>query len=487
MTVLAWALAAVALVALVVVAMAARRATSRASAAEAATRDLLGAVGEGVVRLGADGRVLDMNPAARDLVGWTPERVAAAGGWDTAVDRGGEGDAHELRRPDEGTVAVTLRSVAGAGGRTVVFTDRRAADAAEAAVAAAHVRAEEATARGDAAEATAAELQGRLREAEAEVAELGERRSRLDALEQELEERQEDAFAHEEAVRALVADAQARATSLDDRDAHLGELEAAIERRAASLDEREADLVEREAALAERAEELQLRHDELEVTRGELDQRGTELDAVEAGALLRAAEAELAAATDAPMPDDVPDPEPVPVPVPVTGAPTADAGRDGAVPTLWAFELLRVERTWRQAMGPMAEPPPTVGQDPGAELAVAVGMELDRLREEAGLSSERRGRPGTDVSPAGALLTLRLVQELLATVGPAADHLDVELAEDGARTVVTLRAEGWDADAADLAAVPLLRGEAERAGGGLTVTDDGTGAQVVELRVAARP
>jgi PAS domain-containing protein len=486
MTVLAWALAAAAVVALVVVALAARRASSRAAAAEAATRDLLGAVGDGVVRLGADGRVLDMNPAARALLDWTPERVAAAGGWEAAVDRGGEGDTRELRRPDDATVPVTLRSVAGAAGRTLVFTDRRAADAADARVADAEQRADEAIARADAAEATAADLQARLRDADARVAELDERQAGLDALEQEIEERREDAFVHEEAVRALVADAQARATSLDDREAHLGELEAAVEARAVGLDEREADLVEREAALAERAEEVQLRHDELEVTRGELDQRATELDAVEAGAQLRAAEAEVAAATDAPMPDDD------------EAEGNAEAGADdpvgaaaaapaGAVPTLWAFELLRVERTWRQAMGPMATAPPTVDQDPGAELAVAVGMELDRLREDSGLSSERRGRPGTDVSPAGALLALRLVQELLAAVGPAADHLDLEMDEDAGRTAVTLRAEGWDADAADLGAIPLLRGEAERAGGGLAVTEEEGGARVVELRVAARP
>ncbi len=109
----------------------------------------------------------------------------------------------------------------------------------------------------------------------------------------------------------------------------------------------------------------------------------------------------------------------------------SDGAADG--PSPWGLLLVRVERQW--AAGVSAGPDERgVGPGtPGEQLTAAVGHELDRLREEAGLYAELRGRAVT-----GDATVLLAVGEALATLATASDHLTVELDHE-----VRVLAEGW--------------------------------------------
>jgi hypothetical protein len=143
------------------------------------------------------------------------------------------------------------------------------------------------------------------------------------------------------------------------------------------------------------------------------------------------------------------------------------AAADALVHALWALELLRVAREWALTSGGAGEPD-AVAVDTGAELLTALGMELDRQREEMGIPGELDTSVVLGELPVStALRGLRVVEEVLAAVSRPSEGLTVAagLDERGA-LVVTITLEEASAD------VPALVRDLA-AGAGASVVADG--------------
>jgi hypothetical protein len=139
---------------------------------------------------------------------------------------------------------------------------------------------------------------------------------------------------------------------------------------------------------------------------------------------------------------------------------------------LWALERHRQARVagtplLGNAIGP--------GLDVAGELAAAVALELELLREEVGTHAELVELDlGDPLDPREALAALRVVQELAATLAKRADELRVTITRERDDTVVTIQAVGWDDPVPNQPAleqgVSALDGNLELANGNGTLT-----------------
>lgn len=161
-----------------------------------------------------------------------------------------------------------------------------------------------------------------------------------------------------------------------------------------------------------------------------------------------------------------------------------EGGTDEAVArALWEAEVERADRTWRASIAPMvlAEAP-----DPSSTaqaLNTTIAHELERLREEVGVSTELRGSIDVDPEPLVALVALRSAQELVAETSRHCNSVDVTLA-GGERLAITVSGEGFDGSGASLRGigtlVALASGEVTTGGGA-----DGSMTTVVHLPLPA--
>lgn len=104
--------------------------------------------------------------------------------------------------------------------------------------------------------------------------------------------------------------------------------------------------------------------------------------------------------------------------------------------TLWALELARVQRRWREAVAPNPlDPPPDPGPDP---LRYAVSVVAAALREEAGTAValdwvlDRLPPPGARVT------VLRVAEELLAAGAKVLEQGTMAVGADGDDVLVVL-------------------------------------------------
>ena len=103
---------------------------------------------------------------------------------------------------------------------------------------------------------------------------------------------------------------------------------------------------------------------------------------------------------------------------------------------LWALEQRRSERTWRLSVAPAPELASGLA-DARHPLEAALQIEVDAVREEVGTIVMLDAMVGADITPALSLLTLRLAQELLATVVRNAEETLLQVrVEDGDVVIV---------------------------------------------------
>lgn len=150
--------------------------------------------------------------------------------------------------------------------------------------------------------------------------------------------------------------------------------------------------------------------------------------------------------------------------------------RDALLQSLWGLELLRVVREWAVTGGDVPGDDASVAAHTGAELVMALRMELDRQREESGIPGELAPSTAVGALPVStALAALRLVEEVMAVVSRPSEGLTVRAVVDGDELVVTMQLDEAEPD------VPaIVRGLAT--GAGASVAVDGTS---VTLRLPA--
>jgi hypothetical protein len=143
---------------------------------------------------------------------------------------------------------------------------------------------------------------------------------------------------------------------------------------------------------------------------------------------------------------------------------------------LWSLVLLRVAREWAVTGGEVPGGDESVAAHTGAELTMALRMELERRREESGIPGELAPPTAIGAVPVPtALGALRLVEEVLAVVARPSEGLVVgALVEDGT-LVVTVTLEAAEAD------VPAVVRELAAGAGGSIVVDGSS----VALRLPA--
>ncbi len=143
---------------------------------------------------------------------------------------------------------------------------------------------------------------------------------------------------------------------------------------------------------------------------------------------------------------------------------------------LWELERLRLEREWN-AIGGLAMPMPA-GWDggDGADLAAAVAVELEVIREVVGTPGRIAGPTGpVTADPATAIILTRLAGELLRTLARGGLELSVSIEADDELAVAVATAAAETAE--DLSRLAIA---ASRAGGRLDVqtVDDGVRVEV---------
>ena len=121
-------------------------------------------------------------------------------------------------------------------------------------------------------------------------------------------------------------------------------------------------------------------------------------------------------------------------------APASSGDLDPQV--LWALEKARTERTWRHSVA--VDPTASPFREAGVALADAIQVELDAAREEVGAEVELDAELPDDLSAAGAVLTLRVVQELVADLVRRAETTTLRLRPDGDDIVITVDAVDED-------------------------------------------
>lgn len=121
---------------------------------------------------------------------------------------------------------------------------------------------------------------------------------------------------------------------------------------------------------------------------------------------------------------------------------------------LWSLERTRSERTWRisVAAGPDAA---SVLADAPHPLIEALQIELDATREEVGTIVALDADLPAEVTAAGSLLTLRVAQELLATVVRRAEETVLRVHAEGADIVVTVEATDENSKQVDVVALDI--------------------------------
>ena len=127
-----------------------------------------------------------------------------------------------------------------------------------------------------------------------------------------------------------------------------------------------------------------------------------------------------------------------------TRAEAAEARSVGAdADLLWALELLRSERTWRHSVAPGPDTP-SVFADGVEPLRAALQIDLDAAREEVGVEVELDADTLTGLTPAGALVALRIAQELLAPAVRNGELATVQVRRDGRDLVVAVHSLDQD-------------------------------------------
>lgn len=116
---------------------------------------------------------------------------------------------------------------------------------------------------------------------------------------------------------------------------------------------------------------------------------------------------------------------------------------------MWELELERSYRQWRDVIVPDPSSPRPHEATTGQQLAFAISQEVERLREEVGVSIRFEGSLALEVEAETVLGALRISEELLALAAKSADEIVVRVDEagDGAPAVsVIVDCVGWEAD-----------------------------------------
>jgi hypothetical protein len=262
----------------------------------------------------------------------------------------------------------------------------------------------------------------------AETALAQERQATIERIKQAQRMRQE--------LEQRVAAAQAAANA-----AEASRVGAEAVRRKAE-GERDEALTSSEQALAARDEALAARDD----ARQALEHAGTGADErVERAEAARAALEHRAVAAEAARVD-----------AEASLARLFAGGTDEAVArALWEAEVERADRAWRASIAPMVLADPPDATAVGVALTTAVAHELERLREEVGVSTELRGSVDVDPEPLVALVALRSAQELVAETARHCNTVDVVLAGDE-RLHLTVSGDGFDGSPTSLRGIGTL-------------------------------
>jgi hypothetical protein len=162
---------------------------------------------------------------------------------------------------------------------------------------------------------------------------------------------------------------------------------------------------------------------------------------------------------------------------------------DAMAEAMWRLELERSHRQWRDVIVPADVARMTDGST-GTHLAFAIGQEVDRLREEVGVSIRTEGGFAAAMTPRVALGALRIVEEVLALAAKRADEIAVAMREVEVppSIEVVLTCEGWD-DEGDVASEALnetITGMAARLDGivSWTTASEGRVQVAIDLPVA---
>jgi hypothetical protein len=126
---------------------------------------------------------------------------------------------------------------------------------------------------------------------------------------------------------------------------------------------------------------------------------------------------------------------------------------------LWRLERARSERTWRfsVAVGPdSVSALRAAGADATTQALVeALRVEVDAAREEVGTIVELDADIPDGVPPAGAVITLRIAQELLADVVRRSESSTLRVSADGRDLMIAVDAEDEHGNPVVPAALPL--------------------------------
>ncbi|MDQ3177698.1 MAG: hypothetical protein M3Q72_09165 [Actinomycetota bacterium] len=268
---------------------------------------------------------------------------------------------------------------------------------------------------------------------------ISEHTVEIAALSGQLDEERTARTSAEDEVKAIEDRA---ATVAEERDRARGEAEtAAADHHAAS---------ERATNAQTLAEEERRRAAEAERRAEEADRRVRAADEQMTNAAERAALAEqrLAQAEQrlAAVPDDTSEATTADGDEPAhlnggdeatAAAPNTSSGRDETGEVLWALELTRSARTWRNSVAVSTDEPSVLD---GADdvLLEALNIEVDAAREEVGAVVELDADIPDTVNPQGSLVALRATQELLNATIRRSDITTIHVRGDGSDLVVTV-------------------------------------------------
>jgi hypothetical protein len=131
--------------------------------------------------------------------------------------------------------------------------------------------------------------------------------------------------------------------------------------------------------------------------------------------------------------------------------------------TLWALELARTARTWRNSVAT----DPRVAFEPGPDrLRTAIETDLAAAREEAGVDIALVWELVDEIEALAALAVLRVAQELVAGAVPLADEAQLVVEPDDADVIVRVsERDGTPGRFAELAVQPDDTGLLAVAGG----------------------
>lgn len=153
---------------------------------------------------------------------------------------------------------------------------------------------------------------------------------------------------------------------------------------------------------------------------------------------------------------------------------------------MWELELERSIRRWSDVVVPV-EDDHRSESDNGGRLARAIEREVERLREEVGVSIRFDGGLQFELEAETALGALRVCEELLALAAKRADEVDVSLDQADGSFSVTLTCRGWDESDADRdGLIEPLEAMTEKLGGTMSSESSDEFFQMqIELPVAA--